>query len=120
MRVTIDTSQVHADLLATKSLGQGFRKALKKRLESIEANPSSCPPLDNVPPDLSSIPGLVIRKARVINGPNNWRIIYAHWTFDTGEQHVDLLFVFNRPTDGYPDFDAIQRVIERVNPAEDP
>ena len=94
---TIDTRLVDGELRAMIKTSQGVKKRLKEILEAIERNPTGFPLIEDIPRSITSLGNLVgIRKAKVISGKHDFRLLFAHWRFEKGKEHVDLLLAFPR------------------------
>jgi hypothetical protein len=99
---TIDTSYVRQELRAIADSSNAVKHLLRKALEKLEQNPSSFPVLEEVPDNLTaSYPNLTLRKIKLRSGKHNYRLVVAHWTLESGAEHVDVLYAFRRQ-DGYP------------------
>src|SRR5947209_4183394 len=97
---TIDASLVAKELRTLVKISQGVKKLLKRTLEEIERDPSAFEKLKDVPAELMNLESLVAyRKAKIISHKHDYRILFAHWKFEEGEEHVDLLLVFPRKDD---------------------
>jgi hypothetical protein len=80
---------------------QGIKKALRAILADIEKDPNAFDEMEDVPSQIKQVGNLVaIRKAKVTTQNHDFRIIFAHWRFEDGREHVDLLLAFPRK-DGY-------------------
>jgi hypothetical protein len=109
---SIDTSLVDSELRKLIKISQGVKKLVKKTLEEIEKDPSSFPKLSDVPNELMNVESLVaIRKAKIINQKHDFRILFAHWKFADGKEHVVLLMIFPRKDDYRIDWDWIESSI---------
>lgn len=99
-------------LRALLSVSQGVKKRLRNILTAIERDPSSFDELEDVPLDLSLRPGVTIRKAKVIQGKHDFRIVFILRQLDDGSEHVDLLYVFKRKAEYQIDWDWIASMLE--------
>ena len=90
---TIDTSYVRQELRAIADSSNAVKHLLRKALEELEQNPSSFPPLEEVPGNLTaSYPNLTLRKIKLRSGKHNYRLVVAHWTLESGAEHADVLY----------------------------
>jgi hypothetical protein len=105
---TIDTSLVDRELRGLLKISQGIKKLVRKAFEKIEKNPAAFPELSDLPDELTDFASLVaIRKVKIISQKHDFRILFAHWKFDDGTEHADLLMIFPRKDDYRIDWDWI-------------
>ena len=84
---TIDTSYVRRELRAIADSSNAVKHLLRKALEKLEQNPSSFPPLEEVPGNLTaSYPNLALRKIKLRSGKHNYRLVVAPWTLESGRR----------------------------------
>lgn len=109
---TIDSSYVEKELRAIRDTSQAVRKLLRQRFEQLEANPGGFPTLERVDPRIrAEFPGVTLRKVKIESGRHSFRLVCAHWEFEEGEEHVDILYAFRRKA-GYPiDWDWIDAIL---------
>jgi hypothetical protein len=96
----VDHSRVEHELKTLLSVSQGVRKKLRSILLALERNPGAFEELEHVPLDMASYSGVVFRKAKVIQGKHDYRIVFLHRQLNDGSEHVDLLYIFKRK-EGY-------------------
>ncbi len=102
---------VERDLKALLAVSQGIKKRAQTVLAKIAQDAGSFPVLEVVPLDLTPYPGVAIRKARVVQGRHDYRIIFLHRVLDDGSEHAELLYVIPRK-DGYRiDWEWIKSVL---------
>lgn len=113
---TIDPRLVVKELRKIASVSQGVKKCLRDVLERIEDNPSDFSEVRDTP-GISAFGHLVaIRKAKVINQKHDYRILFAHWRFKDGQEHVDLLMAFPREDDYKIDWEWIEACLQDKDP----
>jgi hypothetical protein len=108
---TIDIRRVDRELKALLSLSQGVRKRVRKVLEAIERDPDSFEEIDPLGLDLAPHPGVSIRKAKIIQGKHDYRMIFLCRRQNDSE-HVDLLYVFKRKDGYHIDWEWMASVLE--------
>ena len=101
---SIDTSLVDGEFRAIVRTSQGIKKRLRSVMGDIESDPGSFDELKDVPNDIHELPNVVLRKAKITQGPHDFRLIFSHWTFDDGTEHVDMLMAFPRKEGGHIDW----------------
>ena len=109
---TIDSSYVARELREIRDASQAVRMILRDKLEQLEQQPAVFPELKQVDPRIRrEFPGVTLRKVRIQTGRHSFRLVCAHWEFDEGGDHVDVLYAFRRKA-GYPiDWDWVDSVL---------
>lgn len=109
---TIDSSYVERELRAICDTSQAVRKMLRNRLEQLEEDPGVFAELEQVHPRIRrEFPGVTLRKVTVETGRHSFRLVCAHWEFDEGEDHVDILYAFRRKAGYSIDWDWVDSVL---------
>ncbi len=99
------------ELKALIRLSQGIKKLVRDALERLESDPRAEESLEDVPPDLSSREDLYFPKVKITNGPHDFRILAVGVKQGSGDDYVELLYVFRRK-DGYKlDWDWIRQLL---------
>ena len=101
---TLDHRLVSDELRVIRSSSNAIKAQLKDALLRMERDPASFPKLDDAPPSISRRADVCLRKAKLINQKHDFRIIFAHWTFDQDdfpgrEDHVAIILAFPRRDD---------------------
>jgi len=107
---TIDTDRVDKELRAMIKTSNVIKAQLRSALEKLEKDPSEFERLKYVPPSLSAFKNLdSIRKIKLISKKHDFRIVFAHWKFESGAEHSDLLIAFPRKAGYDIDWDWIEQ-----------
>jgi hypothetical protein len=111
---TVDHSLVAKELKRIIAASNSLKSQLRKALTQMEKNPSSFPPLDDVPPIIARRHEVCLRKVKLITHKQEFRLIFAHWTFDDAdrEEHCDILLAFPRNDDYQIDWEWVDGVID--------
>jgi hypothetical protein len=106
---SLDTSLVDHELKRIIRTSQAIKKLTARVLEQIEEDPSSFKKLDEIPRALREIEHLTeIRKAYITHRKHDFRLIFAHWTFEDGAEHVDVLLAFPRKAGYSIDWEQVE------------
>ena len=110
---TIDSSYVDRELRAIRDTSQAVRKVLRDRLQQLEEDPGVFAALERVDPRIRrEFPGVTLRKVMIETGRHSFRLVCAHWEFNEGEDHVDILYAFRRKAGYSIDWDWIDSVLK--------
>lgn len=107
---TLRTHLVDQQIRRMLRVSQRIKKLLYETFKHIEQDPSAFEELDDAPEWVGMVPNLVaLRKAKVIHQKHDFRLIFAHWKWEDGSEHVDLLLVFPRKQGYQIDWEWVQR-----------
>lgn len=113
---TVDTSYVRRELKAIIATSKVVAKQIHNALEVLESSPGKFPKLDDIPSELArEYPGATFRKIKIQHSRHSFRLIFIHWMFEGGGEHVDVIYAFRRQ-EGYAiDWEWIESILSESN-----